>query len=61
MITKYVHSNFTSTKFSLTKIHKQKGDKLTVYGQEEPEQSYEHMLKAFEESDIPGLQEFLDE
>ena len=40
---------------------KKEGKVVTVYGQDEPEQSYEYMLKAFEESDIPGLKDFLDE
>ena len=40
---------------------KKEGKVVTVYGQDEPEQSYEYMLKAFEESDIPGLKEFLDD
>ena len=40
---------------------KNEGKVVTVQGQDEPEQSYETMLKAFEESNIPGLKEFLED
>ncbi len=36
------------------------GKVVTVQGQDEPEQSYETMLKAFENSNIKGLKEFIE-
>ena len=40
---------------------KKEGKVVTVHGQDEPEQSYENMLKAFEGSEIPGLKEFVQD
>lgn len=40
---------------------KKEGKVVTVEGQEEPDQSYEYMLQAFEKSKIKGLKEFIDE
>lgn len=40
---------------------KKEGKVVTVEGADEPEQSYENLLKALEESDIEGLKEFLDD
>ncbi len=40
---------------------KNEGKVVSVEGQDEPEQSYENMLKAFEKSDIAGLKEFVEE
>lgn len=40
---------------------KKEGKVVTVQGAEEPEQSYENLLKAFETSNIKGLKEFIDD
>lgn len=40
---------------------KKQGKVIKVEGQDDPEQSYEYMLRAFEKSKIKGLKEFLDE
>lgn len=37
------------------------GKVVAVKGEQEPEQSYENMLKAFEQSSIPGLKEFIED
>ncbi len=40
---------------------KKQGKVVTVKGEEEPEQSYENLLQAFEHSKIKGLKEFIDD
>lgn len=40
---------------------KKEGKVVAVKGEQEPEQSYENMLKAFEQSSIPGLKEFIED
>ena len=40
---------------------KKQGKVITVEGQEEPDQSYEEMLEAFEKSKIKGLKEFIND
>ena len=52
---------YVSETLPILDYFKKEGKVVTVAGQEEPDQSYEEMLEAFEKSKIKGLKEFIND
>lgn len=52
---------YVSETLPILEHFKKEGKVINVQGQEEPDQSYEEMLEAFEKSKIKGLKEFIND
>lgn len=51
---------YTNETLPILDYFKGEGKVVVVQGEQQPEQSYQNMIKAFEQSDIAGLKEFIE-